>query len=164
MNLPIYQIINVRSAQVDDVMAILHDDMNLRRPVALNAKHLDLDQQRDVIGLVTNWFSEGRSSARFPYPVFIIADLSEAVGHIPVVDSVQALPKFFQQKEAQTNVKESQIIDRSHLLQQEIRNTDPTLAEAVLGKYALNHKKLWFLIQEASFYEELLARLKKQKV
>lgn len=162
MNLPIYQIINVRSSQIDDVMAVMHDDINLHRPVALVVKHLDRDQQREVIGLVSNWYAEGRSSPRFPYPIYIVAELAEAVGHIPVVSELAELPKFFSQKEAQTNVKESQIIKRTHLLQQEIRNTDPLVAESTFNRYALNHKKLWFLVSEGDFYEELLTRMKKK--
>lgn len=164
MNLPIYQIINMRSSQIEDIMAVLHVDMNLRRPVALVCKTLDRDQQREVIGLVENWFSEGKSSWRFPYPVYIVADHGEAMGQVSVVPDVSALPKFFNQKEIQTNVKESQIIDRSRLLQQEIRNTDPIMADEAFKKYGLQHKKIWFLVQEAAFYETILTKLNKKKV
>lgn len=163
MNLPIYQIINVRSSQVEDVLAVLHVDMNLRRPVVLTCKGLDRDQQREVIGLIENWFSEGRSSCRFPYPVYIVADHGEALGQVPVVADVAALPKFFNQKELNTNVKEGQIIDRSRLLQQEIRNVDPILASDALRRYGLHHKKIWYLVKEAAFYEEILEKLKKKK-
>lgn len=163
MNLPIYQIINVKSSQVEDVMAVLNVDMNLHRPVALVCKNLDRDQQLEVIGLVENWFSEGLSSCRFPYPVYIVADHGEALGQVSVVPEVQALPKFFHQKELQTNVKEAQLIDRSRLLQQEIRNLDPKQNQDTLKRYGLQHKKIWFLVKEAAFYEEILEKLKKKK-
>ena len=163
MNLPIYQIINVKSSQVDDVMAILNVDMNLHRPVALVCKALDRDQQREVIGLVENWFSEGLSSCRFPYAVYIVADHGEALGEVPVVREINALPKFFHQKELNTNVKEAQIIDRSRLLRQEIRNTEPLTNQDTLKRYGLQHKKIWFLVKEAAFYDEIIQKLKNKK-
>lgn len=163
MNLPIYQIINIRSAQFEDVLSVLTSEMNLRRPVALVCKNMDRDQQREVIGYVENWFSESDSSYNFPYPVYVVADYGEAIGRVSVVTDVASLPRFFAQKELNTNVKESQIVDRNWLLQQSIRNADPKQTNETLKHYGLLHKKIWFLVKEAAFYEEILTKLKKKK-
>lgn len=161
MNLPIYQMVHVKSSQIEDVTAVLIDGMNLRNPVVLQLSHLNSDEQREVIGFIENWFAEGRSH-KYPYPVFIVSNQGQALGQLPVVPEIKALPKFFQQKDGKPNVKEGQVLDRNRLLQQEIQNTDPKQTEDTFSEYAVQHKKLWFLNQEAQFYTEILTRLRKK--
>ncbi len=162
MNLPIYQLVTIESEQLEHVTAALKPDMNLRAPVALVIKHLGPDQQREVIGLVENWFSEGRVSWRFPYPVYLVADHGEALGVVPVVPDVQALPRFFHQKEGKTTVREAEVSRGNRLLQQQIQNTDPRQVDAALARYGEQHRELWGLAQEAAFYQGLIDRLKKR--
>jgi acyl-CoA synthetase (NDP forming) len=160
MNLPIYQIINVKSAQLEDIAAILHEDLNLRRPVAYVLKTLNLDEQREVIGVIENWFETHQASWRYPYPVFIISDYSDAIGHMPVFTDVTHLPRFYNQKDVKVTVKETQVLERNRLLQQEIKNADSHEMAEVIKEYGINHKKIWYLVKEASFYEQLLKKLR----
>ncbi|MFP5492946.1 MAG: hypothetical protein ACLGG0_15700 [Bacteriovoracia bacterium] len=165
MNLPIYQIINVKNADLIEIAKLLHEDMNLRRPVVFVVKTLSLDEQREVIGVIGNWFDTHLASWRYPYPVFFVSDLAEAVGFIPIVAEMSALPKFYNQKDTKVTVKESQVLDRNRLLQQEIKNADPHQMAEVVREYGINHKKIWYLVKEGAFYSELLQRLRaKEKV
>ena len=72
MSLPIYQHVNVKAIQLEDLKNFLSEDMNTRHPVALNLKPLDLEQQREIIGLIENYFSINNISfmAGVSYPVF----------------------------------------------------------------------------------------------
>ncbi len=160
MNLPIYQIINVKSAQLEDIAALLHEDLNLRRPVAYVLKTLNLDEQREVIGVIENWFETHQASWRYPYPVFIVSDYSDAIGHMPVFTEVAHLPRFYNQKDVKVTLKETQVLERNRLLQQEIKNADGHLMAEVVRDYGINHKKIWYLVKEASFYEHLLKKLR----
>lgn len=160
MNLPIYQIINVKSAQLEDIAALLHEDLNLRRPVAYVLKTLGLDEQREVIGVIENWFETHQASWRFPYPVFIVSNYSDAIGHMPVFEDVTQLPRFYNQKDVKVTVKETQVLERNRLLQQEIKNADSHVMANVVREYGLNHKKIWYLANEAHFYEQLLTKLR----
>lgn len=163
MNLPIYQLVQVKNADLIKVSELLSEDINLRRPVAFVVNSLNLDEQREVIGVIENWFETHQASWRFPYPVYIVSDLTEAVGHIPVVKEPKGLPKFFNVKETKITIKESQVLDRNKLIQQEIKNSDPHLMTSVLQDYGINHKKIWYLVNEGFYYEYLLNRLKEQK-
>ena len=160
MNLPIYQIINVKSAQLEDIAALLHEDLNLRRPVAYVLKTLSLDEQREMIGVIENWFETHQVSWRYPYPVFIVSDYSDAIGHMPVFTDVTRLPRFYNQKDVKVTVKETQVLERNRLLQQEIKNADSHETAEVLKAYGINHKKIWYLAKEAHFYEQLLKKLR----
>lgn len=160
MNLPIYQIINVKNADLIEIAKLLHEDINLRRPVAFVVKTLTLDEQREVIGVIGNWFDTHSASWRYPYPVFFVSDLAEAVGFIPIVAEIAILPKFYNQKDTKVTVKESQVLDRNRLLQQEIKNADPHQMAEVVREYGINHKKIWYLVKEGAFYSDLLNRLR----
>jgi hypothetical protein len=162
MNLPIYQLIHFKSADLEELTLHLNEDMNLRRPVALVLKALSLDQQREVIGLVENWFETHEASWRYPYPIFFVSDFSEAIGHMPVVSAVAALPKFYTQKDVKVTVKESQVLDKNRLLQQEIKNADTHSMAQVIENYGINHKKIWYLVREGDFLARVLERLKAQ--
>lgn len=163
MNLPIYQLVKVESAELEHVTAALRPDMNLRAPVALLLKHMAPDQQREVIGLVENWFAESSVSWRFPYAVYLVSDHGEALGRIPVVSEVSALPRFFAQKEGKTSVREGEVAHGNRLLQQQLRNTDVAKVDAGLAGYAAHHRELWALSNEAEFYRGILRVLSKRR-
>ncbi len=163
MSLPIYQHINVRTIQLEDLKNFLHREMNLRHPVALNLKHLDLDQQREMIGLVENFFSTNNYSYKFPYPVYIVSDHERAISQMPVINSVDQLPKFFSQKESKMNVKESHVIGRNKLLQLEIKNADAETVQAHVVQYGKIHRQVFELEKERLFYRLILNRLVKAK-
>jgi len=152
MNLPIYQMVVIKNADLIELSRHLSEDMNLTRPVAFNVKALSLDEQREVIGVIGNWFETHQASWRYPYPVYFVADVPEAIGFIPVVSRVEELPRFFVQKDSKITVKEAQVIDRNHLLQQEIKNADPHQMASVVQSYGANHKKIFYLAAETQFY------------
>ena len=160
MNLPIYQIIHVKSAQLEDVVDLLDRDMNLRRPVALLLKSLSPDEQREVIGLVENWFETHNVSWHFPYPVFCVADHGDAIAHMSVVAELSELPRFYQQKDVKVTVKETQVLERNRLLQQEITNAGPHVMADVGREYGSAHRWVWELARETDFYQSLLRRLR----
>ena len=163
MNLPIYQLVQIKNADLIKVSELLSEDMNLRRPVAFVVNTLNRDEQREVIGVIENWFETHQASWRFPYPVYIVSELTDAIGNIPVAKELKELPKFFSVKDTKITVKESQVLDRNKLIQQEIKNSDPHQMTSVLQDYGINHKKIWNLVNEGFFYEYLLNRLKQQK-
>jgi hypothetical protein len=163
MNLPNYQMIPIKNPDVIQVSNLLFEDINLRRPIVFVLSTLKLDEQRDVIGVIENWFETHQASWRYPYPVYIVSDFGEAISRIPIVKDVSGLPKFYQVKETKTTVKESQVLDRNKLLQQEIKNSDPTQMTKVLQNYGIGHKKIWHLTREAEFYEHLWNKLNTKK-
>ncbi|MBY0517991.1 MAG: hypothetical protein K2P81_13870 [Bacteriovoracaceae bacterium] len=160
MNLPIYQILPIKSADLHEIASLLHEDLNLKRPVVFDLLTLSKDDQREVIGIVENWYYTHQASWRFPYPVYFISVFGESLGHIPVVSELKKLPKFFNQKENKIGVKESQVVDKNRLLQQEVKNADPQQTTEILKDYGIQHKKIWFLVNEGQFYEGLLKKLR----
>jgi hypothetical protein len=116
MNLPNYQLVQIKNSDLTQISELLNDENNLKRPVVYVVNSLNLDEQREVIGVIENWYDTNEISWRVPYPVYIISDLTEAVGHITVVSDKTKLPKFFNIKEGKITVKESQVLNRNKLL------------------------------------------------
>jgi hypothetical protein len=161
MSLPIYQHINVRTIQLEDLKNYLHRDMNAKHPVALNLKHLDLDQQREMVGLVENFFSTNNLSFKFPYPIYLVMDQDKTITRMPTVKTTEELPRFFNQKDTKMNVKESHLLGRNKLLQQEIKNSDAESVHENIQSYGNMHRKVFELEKERLFYRSVLNRLVK---
>jgi hypothetical protein len=163
MSLPVYQHINVRTIQLEDLKNFLIKDLNLKHPVVLNLKFLEIDQQREMIGLIENFFETNNISFKFPYPVYLVTDHESTITQMPTARDTESLPKFFTQRETKMNVKESQVISRNRLLQQEITNADSQNVDESLRKYGQVHKQIYEMETERMFYRSILTRLMKGK-
>jgi hypothetical protein len=162
MNLANYQIITIQNSDLIQIYELLRPDLNLRRPVVLDLSLLNRDEQRDVVGIIENWYSAHKASWIFPYPVYIICELEQAVAQIPIFKSTKQLPKFFKIKDNRITSKESHLVGRNEILQQEIKNVEPQETILNLKDYAEAHKRIWSLAQEEYFYRQLLNKLTKE--
>lgn len=156
MSLPVYQHINLKSGSVDELGNLLHADMNLKHPVVFNLKTLDLDGQRDSIGLIENFFVSQNLSYKFPYPVYVLSDHEESITKLPLVHELQRLPKFFTQRETKMNVRETHLASKNKLLQQEVKNNDAHANSANIDNYGDSHRTIFELEQERKFYRGIL--------
>ncbi len=163
MSLPVYQVIQVKSSSLEDLSEILKKDMNLRHPVVLNLLELNLDAQREFIGLIENFFVSENISFKFPYSVYLVSVHEASISLMPVVPAMNKLPKFFQQKEGRMNVKESHLAGRNKMLQQEVANADSTLHQSEVRSYALFHRRIFELEKERDFCLNLMNTLTKAK-
>ena len=163
MSLPVYQVINVKSASLEDLNEILKKEMNLRHPVAINLLLLDLDAQREFIGLIENYFVSENISFKFPYAVYLVTVHEPSISLMPIVPSIQKIPKFYHQKDSRMNVKESHLAGRNKLLQQEVANADSSLHQSEVRSYALFHRRIFELQAERDFCLGILNGLLKGK-
>lgn len=160
MGLPVYQSITLKTSQLSELKLVLDLELNLRHPVVLNLTSLDMDQQREVIGLTENFFISNNVSYKFPYGVYLVSDHEPSISKMPIVNDIKYLPKFFSQKEGRMNVKESHVVNKNKLLQQELRNNDSHEYTQTVNNYQLNHRKIYELEKERVFYNDILAKLK----
>jgi hypothetical protein len=162
MTLPIYHLIQLEADYFEKLQSILSPNLNTHQPIVFDAKKLDIDQQRELIGIVENYFSSNSLSHRFPYPIYILSDLEKSISRIILVKEKSSLPKFFNQKGANINIKESHYISRNELLQQEIKNGDAIQNEDELLAFAQIHKKINHLEEERLIYSSIEKKLNKR--
>lgn len=163
MSLPVYQHINVKSTSLEDLSHMLHPDMNLKHPVAINLKTLDLDAQREMIGLIENYFASNNISFKFPYPLYLVSDHEVSITKVPLVHDTKELPKFYTQRESKMNVKETHLAGKNKLLQQEVKNCDASANLSDIENYGYSHRQVFELEQERKFYRSILNKLMKAK-
>lgn len=163
MSLPVYQHIQLKSASLEDLSATLSSEMNLRHPVVFNLKALDLDQQRELIGLIENYYSSQNISFKFPYSVYLVSDHEPSISKMIIVRDTTELPKFFTQRESKMNVKESHLAGKNKLLQQEVKNSDASSNIKDIANYAESHRLIFELETERKFYRSILNKLHKAK-
>lgn len=161
MSLPIYYTINLRSSSLEELSSLLSSDLNLKHPVVLNVRNLSVDQQREAVGLIENWYVSNGVSYQFPYPVYVLTDHERTISNLPLFKTSEELPKFFAQKEGKMNVKEAHLAGKNKLLQQEVRNTDATANASALKVFGSIHRQVFELEEERLFCRELIRKLTK---
>lgn len=159
MSLPVYEHINLKSDSLEDLGKILIPEINLKHPIVINLLELDLDQQRETIGLIENFFVSNNISFRFPYPLYILSHHELSITNVSLVHSLSELPKFFSQRETKMNVKEAHLAGKNKLLQQEVINNDVLANSENLIKYSEAHRAIYETEQERIFYHSLLNNL-----
>lgn len=163
MSLPVYQHFHIRTPSLDEIEALLRTDMNVKHPVVFHLSSLHLEDQREVAGLIENFFDSNNISFKFPYPVYLITDHEKSITNIPVVSAQSQLPKFFSQKESRMNVKETHLAGKNKLLHQEIRNNDPSVSLMEIEAFGKSHREIYELEREGLFYRSILNKLTKVK-
>jgi hypothetical protein len=161
MSLPVYQHVNLNTSSLEELELILQADINLKNPVAINLKRLDLDQQREMIGLIENFFVSSNISFKFPYPVYVICDHETSISNMTILNEMAHLPRFFHQRENKMNIKESHLAARNMLLQQEVKNSDASLNQQDLAYYGESHRLIYELEREKTVYRSILNGLTK---
>ena len=84
MSLPVYQHYNLKSSSLEDLEAFLKPDLNLRHPVVINLKIFTPDQQRDLVGLIENYYVSNNISYKFPYPIYVVTENESTISKMPV--------------------------------------------------------------------------------
>lgn len=163
MSLPIYQTITLKSASLEDLGHILAAELNLKHPLVFNLKNLDFDAQRELIGLIENYFVSHNLSYSFPYPIYLVSDHEASISEMALVKRIEDLPKFFSQKETKMNLKESHLAGRNKLLQLEVRNSDAAANTNELHLYGKTHRQIYELEIERQFLKNILNKLNKAK-
>lgn len=161
MSLPVYQTINLKTAALEDLNNLLNPDLNLRHPVVINLQKLTLDDQREIIGLIENYFVTHNLSFKFPYAVFLISDHEKSITRVPLVNSSDELPKFYASRDSKMNVKEAHLAGKNKLLQLEVKNSDAGSNEKVIQSYGEAHRVIFELETERRFYRTLLNKMMK---
>ena len=163
MSLPVYQTIQMKSASLEDLNNIMNPDLNLKHPVVMNLKALTLDQQRELIGLIENYYVSHNLSFKFPYPVYLLTDHERSITKVPLVNSQEELPKFFAPRDSKMNVKESHLVGKNKLVQLEVKNSDAGANSKGVESYGESHRLIYELEMERKFYRSILNRLVKAK-
>ena len=163
MELPKYKNISITDFENTEIDHFLEKDINLHSPIALDVKKINFEQQRELIGLIENFFFQHNISYLFPYPVYLISDHDQTMTRMPLVKNTSELPRFFSHKETKINIKESSVLDKKKLLQIEISNADFQQNNIEIESYAQKHKEINKLEAERSFYRTLLNKISKRK-
>ncbi|HLW57418.1 MAG TPA: hypothetical protein VKY27_08540 [Bacteriovoracaceae bacterium] len=163
MSLPFYHIYTPRSSSYEDLDQILHEQMNLKHPVVISLKNLEFNVQREFIGLIENYFSSKNLNFNFPYPVYVLTDHESSISNLPLIAELEELPIFYKKKEGKMNVKESHLLSKNKLLQQEIHNTDSKQSYEALENFGRMHRIIFDLETERLILKELMTKIQKVK-
>lgn len=163
MSLPFFHIYTPKTSSYEDLSHVLSRQMNLKYPVVISLKNLEFDTQREFIGLIENYFSSENLDFNFPYPIYILTDHESSISNITLVKDTSELPIFYKKKEGKMNVKESHLLSKNKLLQQEIFNTDSKQIHQALIDFGRMHSIIYDLEAERLILKDLMNKILKAK-
>lgn len=163
MNIPFYHVFSPKSSSYEELNTLLTPQMNLRHPVVLSLKSLEFDVQREFIGLIENFFSLHNMNYNFPYPIYILTDHESSISNLSLIKELAELPSFYKKKEGKMNVKETHLLSKNKLLQQEISNTDTQMTSEALEEFGKMHATIYELEEIRTTLKDLMTKLLKAK-
>jgi hypothetical protein len=162
MNLPVYKFIKLKNNFHDDINSIFKTDLNLKSPVVFNLSDLTYEITEQIVKFIETYFKVHNLSLRFPYPVYVISKYEWIVSEISFFQNEKDLPQFFSKKDTKINLKESQLVLKTKLLQQELLSADPSSYEEKIKSYSKKHKVIYELEVERRSYQQILNHLIKE--
>jgi hypothetical protein len=135
MNLPVYKFIKLKNNFQDEITSILNKDLNLKSPIVFNLNDLTSEVCEQIVNLIETYFKVNNISLKFPYPVYVISKYEWTDSEITFFKNEKELPHFFYKKDSKINLKESQILLKTKLLQQELVSADPSSYKEKIKKF-----------------------------
>lgn len=162
MNLPIEKKIKLKETDLDHLNQILRENDNLTCPLVFDLLELKDELQKEFIGAIENYYITQNQSFSLPYPIYVLTKFEKTISELNLLQSEKNLPHFYRYRDIKLNIKESQILIKTKLLQQEIKNLNETDSEKNLKQFGRNHKKIYLLEEERTKYLSILNKLKKR--
>jgi hypothetical protein len=159
MNLPVYKFIKIKNHFMEEITSILNTEINLKSPVVFNLSDLPGEACEQTVRLIETYFKVNNISLKFPYPVFIICKYEGIDSEISFFQDEKELPRFFFKKDSKINLKESQLLLKTKLLQQELVSADPSSYREKIKNYSRKHKIIYELELERLAYLNILKKL-----
>jgi hypothetical protein len=141
----------------------MQNNPNLKNAVLFDLLALSSDEQREFLGLVENFLNLKNQSFNFPYPVYFLSLQDQSISALNLIQSMNDLPKFYRPRDIKLSIKESQLLLKTKLLQQEIKNTEENQPERSIKSFAKKHRNIHLLEEERLSYLMILNKLKKKK-
>jgi len=163
MSLPSYKIFKIKGHNQQDFLEILNVEINLKQPIVIDVKGLDVDEQWNIIKLIDQYFIKHDISFKFPYPIYVLTIHEHGPSNIPLLKNEDELPIYFQKKETRINVKEMSILNKNKLLQRELQNAVSAKTQGNIEEYGHRHRLIHEKEKELNFYKSIYKDLKRKK-
>ncbi len=152
-----YQQIIATSDSIEKLIELLPAELNHKKPISINLMNLNTDEQKELIGLLENYLTSTNTSYLYPYPIYIISNLSASISNMLIVHSKDQLPKLYQEKsDTRLNSKDQKVLTKNKLLQHEIANTNFQIDQETIKAFAQKHKEILRLDKYNHFLKKLL--------
>lgn len=162
MAFPVYPKSSLKISSDSDLGLLINNKINLRFPILIEFISTSFEEETKLIQHLQAHLDKLNINPAFPYPIFAITSFEPGQSiTFTCLRSKTELPRFFLQKDGRLNLKESNLLDKIKLLQQETFNSTSLENMKIIKNYANSHRLINSLDKERSLYMDLLKRLKK---
>lgn len=161
MRVPIYEEIVLVNYDIMSIVDLMRKSRVGKSPSYINLSSFEEKEVYIILETLSEAFRILKISPYFPYPFYIISTFYYPEIDIPVLKSTVELPNHFKNKVKKLNNKELDLVNKTATLSERISNQSITAKRRELRQKLKEHKRLFHLCREQSFYEDILQNLKK---
>lgn len=159
MKIPTYKLIRILSSNKLDIDAQLKSLEFGFLPYVFDLSLIDNPQQ--ALDHIENYLAD-RNISGSPYPLCVLSQEELISEFLPVYESLNMAPVFYNQKSKNPNVKEQNVLNRLELKRRNFESLKTLDYIPVLKRYSIAHKVIADIAKEAFCYEQLLHKLKEE--
>jgi hypothetical protein len=163
MRVPVYEELKITKFDVMNVLDQMKKSRAGQVPCYINLNSLDDKETEHALQVIEDVLKMIKTSAFFPYPVYIISNLHGLETQLAIIESSDKLPKHFMRPIKRLTSKELSLLNKAVTLTNRITNTPIRQRLQELHQGTSHHKELFKRSKELDFYQEIIEKIRKRK-
>ena len=161
MKIPTYEEICLETHRKENIQDLFSKKRFGQVPYYITIDSVDPRHLKEAIRNVTEVLLALEKNLFFPYPVYLVGNISTEETHLPVVQNLNLLPQHFFNKIRRLKNKETKLLTKTTMLSAKVRNEDITKKLEEFKSIMGPQKKLFYLSKEISFYQKIFEGMEK---
>ncbi len=162
MKIPIFEEISVNPTELDSLPEKIRTRKSADCPAYFLLKGVKLNVQLAFLNELKKVLQREGLHPFFPFPLYIVSDKLLTDDLIPIVPTVDELPRHFYSKVKRPKKEEIDILAKNAILVERLRNLDLFAKQALLNRRT-SDRELYELTRESYFYEKILEEIRREE-
>jgi len=155
MRIPSFKEFQLEATDVVSIEEAISSCQVGEQPFYLMAHQFDKDALDKLLSNISRIFKFLKIDPHFPYPFYVVTELLHDHEFFPIANSLGHLPDHFKVKIKKLRHKELDILQKTRITAEKIRNKPIIEKIKSIESSFSNHKELYELCKETQFYQEI---------
>jgi hypothetical protein len=156
MDAPIYEEIIIKKFDLTSLeFAFLQRKLG-ERPAVLILPEKDKELQKKIITNILIVLKKHQINPRFPYPIYVVADVDIEAKNIPIIQRDHFAPRFFYCRNPKVTSRESNLLNKVKIIRDKLFKGDLEEKVEYIKSQAPKKREIYLLSEEEAFYQQIL--------
>lgn len=156
MRIPVYEEINLDNYDLGAVCDLFKTKKLSQVPMYIIIHHLKGEELEVALNNIAEALIMLNIHPKFPYPLYIVTRESTNHSSLPIVPSVEELPRHFHKKARRLKTKELILLSKCTILGRKVDNINLHQRFRQISKNAPSQRALFDMCKEVYFYDRVM--------